>query len=103
VLPKACTPFVAALQRSQADTLLMTGGFDSSDRDAGYGAEPTRLAVTDPDLEAMGVEPRRGPVADVVLRAAVGTGARVVVVSDDVGPAPAKGVGALLRYELSAA
>lgn len=92
---------VAALQRSQVDTLVLTRGFDDSDRRLGYGDGPTQVAVDDADLDAMGVDRQRhGPVVDVTLRAAVGSGAQVVVVSDDVEQAPAEGIGALLRFEL---
>ncbi|MGN6474649.1 MAG: baeRF2 domain-containing protein [Mycobacteriales bacterium] len=92
---------VSALQKAQVDTLLVSAAsWRESDRMLGYGPEPTQLAADDADLQAMAVdEPSRGPLIDVVLRAALGTDAEVVAVSDAAEAAPRDGLGALLRFE----
>ncbi len=41
---------------------------------------------------------REGPLVDVLLRAAIGTGADARLVPAEMAEAPQQGVGALLRY-----
>ena len=62
-----------------------------------FGPEPTQLATDGGALAAMGVSsPAQAPLTDVVVRAALGTGAGVRVVASD--RAPGAGIGALLRW-----
>jgi hypothetical protein len=42
--------------------------------------------------------PSSGPIVDVLLRAAIGTGADVQLVAHELDQAPHGGAGALLRY-----
>lgn len=89
---------VAALRMAQVDTLLLTDEFEAT-RQVWFGPEAVHIGLTKADLEDMGVEQaQEGQLADVLLRAAFGTGAEVRVVAADVEQSPAEGVGALLRY-----
>jgi hypothetical protein len=93
---------VAALQQSQVATLIVDSRVTTA-ASAGFGPEPTQLAISEADLAAMGVtEARRGDLVDVMLRAAVGTGADLLTISGDIGGAPADGLGALLRFDPAA-
>lgn len=57
------------------------------------------MALTEQELRDLGVEsPEQADLADVLLRAALGTAAGVRIVPADVADAPAGGVGAVLRY-----
>jgi peptide subunit release factor 1 (eRF1) len=95
---------VRALQQAQVDTLLIGRGWHWSDRTLGYGPVATQLATDPAELDAMGVQRHEtAPLADVVLRAALGTEADVVVISDGADPAPRDGIGALLRFDPAAA
>jgi hypothetical protein len=108
---------LAALGRSQVETLLLTGLFLDDERTAWFGPAPTDLAVDRDALAAIGVaEPVQGRLVDVAVRAALGTGAdvRVLDPADQTRPAagrgathdapappehaPAGGLGALLRF-----
>jgi hypothetical protein len=94
---------VAALQKAQVGTLLL--GSDLNETNAlWFGPAPTMLAVQASDLEQMGVDdPQQGSLVDVLLRAAIGTGAEVLLVPAGTPDSPADGVGALLRYSDNAA
>ena len=87
---------LAALARSQAALLLLHD--DPADgRTAWFGPDPGQVGASREDLEAMGVgDARQGRLADVLIRAALGTGADVRVVPGHGGPA--EGAGALLRW-----
>ena len=110
---------LAALGRSQVETLLLTGLFLDDKRTAWFGPAPTDLAVDRDALVGLGVaepEPVKGRLVDVAVRAALGTGAdvRVLDPADQTRPAagrgathdapappehaPAEGLGALLRF-----
>jgi hypothetical protein len=108
---------LAALGRGQVETLLLTGLFLDDQRTAWFGPAPTDLAADRDTVAALGVaEPVEGRLADVAVRAALGTGARVRVLdpTDQTRPpagrgathvapappehAPAEGLGALLRF-----
>ncbi|MDQ1712966.1 MAG: hypothetical protein QOE45_2416 [Frankiaceae bacterium] len=89
---------VAALQKAQVATLLVTDDLNDS-RTLSFGPDATLLATGADDLRALGVEsPQEARAADVLVRAAVGTGADVVVVGPDDPVTLPEGVGAILRY-----
>lgn len=83
---RAATGLVAtieALRRAQVDTLLVPPGWDEHEP-AWFGPEPSLLGLKLDELTALGVAaPQQAPVVDVVLRAAAGTDARLVVVPED--------------------
>lgn len=87
-----------ALRKAQVETLLVT-----TDTEAGatlwFGPEPTQVAATGRELVELGVaDPKEGPLLDVLLRAALGTGADVQLVPGEMPTAPDMGLGATLRY-----
>ena len=84
-----------ALAMAQVDVLLVHDDPDD-DRQAWFGPEPIHVALTEDMVAAMGVDqPRQARLADVAVRAALGTGAGVRVVP----PAGAsEGLGAILRW-----
>lgn len=87
---------VASLSRSQADTLLLRDDL-ADDRSAWFGPDPSQLSSRAEDLATMGVDdPQQGRLVDVLIRAALGTGAGVVVVPEEASPS--EGVGAILRW-----
>jgi Bacterial archaeo-eukaryotic release factor family 2 len=84
-----------ALQQGQVATLLVADGQD--DRTLWFGPDPALLAATDLALKDLGVDsPAEAPAKDVLVRGALGTGARIRVL--DRADAVADGVGALLRW-----
>jgi hypothetical protein len=89
-------PVLSALSKAQVEVLLIRDD-PSDDRVAWFGPDPPQLGATRQALEAMGVrEPREGRLRDALVRAALGTSARIHVLRDDRGPGG--GVGALLRW-----
>jgi hypothetical protein len=110
---------LAALGRGQVATLLLTGLFLDDQRTAWFGPAPTDVAADRDALIDLGVpDPVEGRLADVAVRAALGTGAEVRVLdptdetrsAEDRGTthdapappehAPGEGLGALLRFPL---
>ena len=90
---------IAALRIAQVGTLLLTDAFDSAENTAWFGPEPSHIGLAKSELDSLGVrEPQEAPLADVLLRAAIGTGAEVRILAGGVEQAPAAGVGALLRF-----
>lgn len=91
---------ISALARAQAALLLVHDDLNDGPADgrtAWYGPEPGHVATSRGDLEAMGVrDARQGRLADVLVRAALGTGADVRVVPEHGGPS--EGAGAILRW-----
>lgn len=89
---------VAALRMAQVGTLLLTSALEP--RRVGYfGAAPTDIALARDELTALGVaDVRSDELAEVLVRAALGTGAEVRFVAGDTDESPAGGVGALLRF-----
>jgi hypothetical protein len=89
---------VAALRAAAVDTLLLPPDWLPED-EGWYGPSPEMLGLEQADLAALGVpDPGRAAVADLVVRAAVGTPANAVVVPPhilDLGGQPA----AILRYD----
>jgi hypothetical protein len=92
------TTTVQALRKAQVQTLLLHDDVDD-DRTLWFGDDPTLVALRRDELTGLGVEhPEEGRLADVLVRAAVGTGADVVVVPAGGTAIPNDGVGAVLRY-----
>ena len=98
---RACegvTATVDALRRGQVDTLILTDTRDVG-RAGFFGPDPVHLALSAHELLDLGVEqPWEAPLDEIVVRAALGTGASVRFVGGGTEQAPAEGVGALLRY-----
>lgn len=89
---------VEALRRSQVETLLLTTDAAAYSTLL-FGPEPAQIGTTSDELATLGVDdPQEGPMLDVLIRAALGTGARVQLVPHELATAPAGGVGATLRY-----
>jgi hypothetical protein len=89
---------IAALRMGQVATLILTDARDL-ERSAYFGPDPTHLALSPDELIDLGVEqPWAAPLDEVLVRAALGTGAEVRFVTGGVEQSPAEGVGALLRY-----
>ena len=89
---------VEALRKGQVDTLILTDARDASAA-AFFGPDPTHLALSARELLDLGVEqPWQAPLEEIVVRAALGTGANVRFVGGGTEQAPTDGVGALLRY-----
>ncbi|HEV8296649.1 MAG TPA: Vms1/Ankzf1 family peptidyl-tRNA hydrolase [Acidimicrobiales bacterium] len=88
---------IDALQRSQVEVLLVPhDAYDDAAR-AWFGPQPTHIGATAQDVRSLGVaEPTEGPRTDVLVRAALGTGAAVRVIPR--AAAPTRGVGAILRW-----
>jgi hypothetical protein len=89
---------IEALRRGQVATLLLTNSRDTS-RTAFFGPEAVHLSLTPQELLDLGVEqPWEAPLDEILVRAALGTGADVRFVGGGMDQAPSDGVGALLRY-----
>ncbi|MFN2539772.1 MAG: hypothetical protein ABR549_16695, partial [Mycobacteriales bacterium] len=64
-----------------------------------FGPDANQIGMTPEELADLGVPmPSSGPLVDVLIRAAIGTGADVQLVPHELDQAPKGGVGALLRY-----
>ena len=91
---------VEALTRAQVETLLLHDNADD-ERKLWFGPDPTLVATERQTLIDLGVEePQQGRLSDVLVRAAVGTGADVRIVLGTGAAAPTDGVGAVLRFAL---
>lgn len=91
---------VEALRKSQVDVLLLSASYDDDVR-LWFGPDLTQLGTSAEELSALGTEPTGdAPAVDVLVRAAVGTGATVLVLPDG-RPAPGDGVAAILRFDLN--
>jgi hypothetical protein len=88
---------VAALQRGQAQALLLNRPAEPSPR-LWSGTNPTQISQTPGDLRAFGAPSvREEPAESALIRAVVDTGAEVIVVPREDLPMD-QGVGVLLRY-----
>jgi release factor family 2 len=86
-----------ALSMAQVAVLLVAEDGDE-DRALWFGTDPIPVSAEPNLLEELGVsEPVRDEARDVLVRAALGTGAGVRVLDPDLEP-PREGVGALLRW-----
>lgn len=94
------TKTLDALRKAQVDVLLIAPGRLSGGAWFSSGnvtqASPSRSELTDIGLEDV----TEGDLADVLVRSAFGTGARVAIVPQELSDeqAPKEGVGGLLRY-----
>jgi peptide subunit release factor 1 (eRF1) len=89
---------VEALRKAQVATLLVHDDPDDA-RTLWFGDDPSLVALRRDELTALGVDHiEEGRLADVLVRAAVGTGAEVVVVPEGGTAIPNDGAGAILRY-----
>jgi len=87
---------IAALNAAQVGVLLLHDDA-RDDRRAWFGSDATPVGTNPERLRDLGVAfPRAGRLADVALRAALGTGAGVWIVPRAGGPT--EGVGAVLRW-----
>ena len=89
----------AALQEGKVETLLVHEPQDDPRR-AFFGPEVTQVAVDAADVKELGVDaPQEGHLVDVLIRAALGTGASVRVVPHTSSSGPTDDVGAILRWK----
>jgi Bacterial archaeo-eukaryotic release factor family 2 len=86
---------LGALSRAQVELVLVHDD-PEDDRRAWFGPQPTHAAATPKPLEEMGVEPTPARLVDVVVRAALGTGAGIRVIPAEAGVADS--VGGILRW-----
>ncbi|HEX7097302.1 MAG TPA: hypothetical protein VF183_15555, partial [Acidimicrobiales bacterium] len=86
-----------ALRSAQVEVLLLVEDFDR-ERRAWFGPDaPEQVALRADQLRALGVDdPREAPLVDVLVRAALGTGAAIRLVPP--ASSPADGVGVILRW-----
>ena len=85
-----------ALSRAQVEVLLVHADPDDT-RTAWFGPEAIPTAEAATDLTDLGVSrPQQGPLAEVAIRAALGTGAGLRMIPGAGGPAG--GLGAILRW-----
>jgi len=84
-----------ALSMAQVDVLLIRDE-PRDDRTVWFGSEPTQVAADRSDLRELGLETAaEGPLVDTAIRAALGTGAGILVLPS--GEGPDEGIGAILR------
>ncbi|SNQ46748.1 conserved hypothetical protein [Frankia canadensis] len=88
---------VAGLAEARVATLLLSDDLEE-DAPISFGPRPTDLALRPDDLPALGERARQGALVDVLLRAAIGTDADILIVPASTPESPAAGVGALPRY-----
>jgi hypothetical protein len=88
---------LTALAMAAVDVLLLVPEDADDAGTAWFGPDPTQLAATAADLRGLGAEqPVEGRLVDVVVRAALGTGAGIRVV--EAGAGLDGGMGAVLRW-----
>jgi len=92
------TATIEALRKAQVATLLLADTRDFA-ATAFFGPDPVHLASAPELLLDLGVEqPWEAPLDEILVRAALGTGAEVRFVGGGMEQSPTDGVGALLRY-----
>ena len=88
---------LAALAMAAVDVLLLAPDDPDDARTAWFGPDPTQVATRADDLRGLGVDdPAEGRLVDVVVRAALGTGAGIRIVPVEAGLD--SGIGAVLRW-----
>ena len=89
-------PTLRALAAAQVEVLLVDDR-PEDDRTAWFGPEPAHVAADPSTLQVVGVDrPQEARLVDAALRAALGTGAAILVTPPVGGPA--EGMGAILRW-----
>lgn len=90
----------AALAMGAVDVLLIAADDPEDVRKAWFGPEPTQLGTTAAEVRALGVDqPLAGRLVDVAVRAALGTGAAIHIVSASQADSRLEGgIGAILRW-----
>ena len=88
---------VEAIRKAQVGTLLIHDDPDD-DRTLFFADDPSLVALRRNDLDGVADHVEEGRLADVLVRAAVGTGADVLVVPAGGKAIPNEGCGAVLRY-----
>jgi Bacterial archaeo-eukaryotic release factor family 2 len=84
-----------ALSQAQVAVLLIRDA--AIDRELSFGPDPSLISAAPEELKGLGVDsPQQGSACDVLVRAALGTGAALRVI--DEGTGIEDGVGALLRW-----
>ena len=87
---------LAALTRAQVEVLLVHADPDDA-RTAWFGTEAIPVSERSTDLTDLGLDgAKAGPLVDVAIRAALGTGAGIRMIPGAGGPTG--GVGAILRW-----
>jgi hypothetical protein len=93
---------VHALRKAQVESLLVTTeltGASEQPPTAWFSGEPSVIGLTREEVTGLGADDaQEGPAVDVLIRAAVATGAEVHLVPHEPATAPNGGVGAVLRY-----
>ena len=93
---------LAALRMAQVDVLIITTELPADATAWLDPAQPTVVGLSRDDVTGLGARtPVEAPLVDVLLRAALGSGATVRVVPGDRPEAPQHGVGALLRFAVA--
>lgn len=90
-------PTVEAIRKTQVGTLLIHDDPDD-ERTLWFAGEPSLVACTRNELDGLADSVEEGRVGDVLIRAAAGTGADVLVVPAGGAGIPNDGCGAILRY-----
>ena len=90
------TDTLLALFEGRAETLLVHAD-PADDRTAWFGPEPGQVAAERATFESLGLDAQEGPLLEVALRGAHGTGAQIWFVPAHGTSAPAEGIGAILR------
>ena len=88
---------VGALRKAQVETLLLTTGADPG-ATLWFGSDAAVLGTSRQSVADLGDTPTEGPMLEVLVRAALATGADVQIVPHEPAQAPHGGVGAVLRY-----
>lgn len=88
-------PTLEALAEGRVGTLLVVEEYDDA-RTAWFGASGTDVQPA--DQPPTWPEPRKGPLTDVAVRAALLTGAEVRVLPPDAQDRPTEGLGGLCRF-----
>jgi peptide subunit release factor 1 (eRF1) len=88
-----------ALQRGLVDRLLVVDDLEpgKASEHCWISDEPMMLSTQGAELRALGHTPRRAPMVDAAIRAAIAQGGTVVIVPAHGPNSPRGGVGALLR------
>lgn len=87
---------LAAVFEGRVEVLLVHHDTDD-ERTAWFGPDPGQVAADRATLDSLGIDAEEGPLLDVAVRGAQGTGAEVWFVPAHGPSSPAEGIGAILR------